>query len=133
MQTIPSKRYTEEEFLELERGFELRHEYFAGLVVPFARNSYKHSRIKDNVSFRIDNGRPACYVMTCTMRTLAGKSFLYPDVVVVKGEPETRADGFDDILLNPTIVIEVVSPETASDDQSIKFINYARIPSLMDY
>jgi len=133
IQYSETERYTEEEYLAFERAAELRHEYYNGRISPFARNNHIHSRIKTNISIRIDSGAPDCYVMTSTMRTLAGVSFFYPDVVVVKGKPETRPDGFDDILLNPTAVIEIMSPATRADDMGLKFINYARIPSLADY
>ncbi len=60
------------------------------------------------------------------------KQYSYPDVVVVCGEPQFR-DGREDTLLNPTVVVEVLSPSTEARDRGEKFLRYRQIASLTDY
>lgn len=68
------------------------------------------------------------------MRTRIGSAarYAYPDVSVICGKPEVL-DRRKDILLNPTVIIEVLSPSTADFDRSFKFVAYTAIPSLRQY
>ena len=75
-----------------------------------------------------------CQVFNADARVRAAKtgSYLYPDVSVVCGAVETY-QGTDDILANPTVIVEVLSPSTADYDHGKKFAIYREIPSLNDY
>lgn len=61
-----------------------------------------------------------------------GKLYAYPDVVVICGTPQFW-DPAADVLMNPTLIIEVLSPSTRAYDQGIKFSLYRKLPSLMHY
>lgn len=125
-----------EEYLERERRAEYKSEYFAGEIVAMAGAKRKHNLVSNNVSASLTAQlRDApCEVYSNDMRVQADgeKQYSYPDVVVVCGEPQFR-DGREDTLLNPTVVIEVLSPSTESRDRGEKFLRYRQIASLTDY
>ena len=140
-QTEP--RYTIEEYLAFERESEERHEYLDGQIYAMAGESTQHADISVNVVRELSlqlKGTP-CRVWTKDTKVLpAVKSyksakglFSYPDLVVVCGEPQFL-DEHQDVLLNPTVIIEVLSPSTESFDRGEKFRRYrTHIASLTDY
>ena len=65
-------------------------------------------------------------------KVLTEDSFTYPDVTIVCGEPELMDDHFD-TLLNPSVIIEVLSPSTEKYDKGFKFFHYMQIPSVKEY
>ena len=125
-----------EEYLERERRAEYKSEYFAGEIVAMAGAKRKHNLVSNNVSASLTAQiRDApCEVYANDMRVQADgeKQYSYPDVVVVCGEPQFR-DGREDTLLNPTVIVEVLSPSTESRDRGEKFLRYRQIASLIDY
>ena len=137
--------YTIEEYLAMERESEERHEYIDGLVYAMAGESPMHGDICVNLIREISTqlrGTP-CRVWTKDAKVLSGPAirssrsmkgmFSYPDLVVVCGEPKFL-DKRRDVLLNPQVIIEVLSPSTESFDRSDKFRRYLRYNStLTDY
>jgi Uma2 family endonuclease len=125
-------RYTPEEYLALDRNAEFRSEYIDGRMVAMSGNSRPHSIIVSNLVRMFGNcfdGRP-CEVYSNTMRVKVTSSrYVYPDVVAVCDEPKFE-DREVDILLNPGLVVEVLSPSTASYDRGDKFVHYRKIDSL---
>ena len=125
-----------EEYLERERRAEYKSEYFAGEIVAMAGAKRKHNLISSNVavSLGVQLRDKPCEMYSNDMRVQADgeKQYSYPDVVVVCGEPQFR-DGREDTLLNPTVVVEVLSPSTESRDRGEKFLRYRQIASLTDY
>ena len=136
MASLPETYITPEEYLALDRKAEVKSEYYAGQVIAFAGASKRHNLIVANVLAGIHRqlmNRP-CNVYPSDLRVRVSKTgmYAYPDVVVTCGE-EQFADTNNDILLNPVVLVEVLSESTASYDRGDKFENYRRIESLCEY
>ena len=136
MASLPKTYITPEEYLALDRKAEVKSEYYAGQIIAFAGASKKHNLIVANVLAGIHRqliDRP-CNVYPSDMRVRISKTgmYAYPDVVVTCGE-EQFADDNSDILLNPIVLIEVLSESTANYDRGDKFEHYRRIESLREY
>ena len=136
MKQLPEEHYyyTTEEYLELERASELKHEYISGEIVAMAGATRAHNLITGNVAQRLRNqleGRP-CETYSNDMRVRTTPSdYTYPDVVVVCGEPQFEDAGLD-TLLNPTVVIEVLSKTSEARDRGEKFSDYRAIESVRE-
>ena len=136
MASNPKKLLTEEEYLAIERQAEFRSEFLAGEMFAMAGASRRHNRIVTNLVVALDNqlrARP-CNVYSNDMRVKAQRTglFTYPDVVVTCGE-ERFADEENDALLNPMVIVEVLSDSTEAYDRGKKFENYQSIDSLQEY
>jgi Uma2 family endonuclease len=136
MASQPKTLLTPEEYLALEREAEYKSEYFAGEVFAMVGASRKHNLISTNIVASLVpqlRDKP-CEVYSSDMRVKAARarSYTYPDVVVVCGEPEFE-DGQLDTLLNPTLIVEILSASTASYDRIKKFGYYRMIESLAEY
>lgn len=118
--------YTVEEYLVFERAADYKHEYLSGEIVEMAGATREHILITGNIARRLGNqleGKP-CETYTNDMRVRATPTtYVYPDVVVVCDEPRFEDDEFD-VLLNPTVVIEVLSKSTEARDRGEKFSEY---------
>ena len=129
-------RATVEEYLTYERASPERCEYWGGHIYTMAGESYEHSTINANVTIRLGMqllGKP-CRVLSPNMKVRAARSglYAYPDAAVVCGEA-TFHDARRDIVTNPTVIIEVLSPSTESYDRTEKFFRYQQLDSLIDY
>ncbi len=127
---------TPAEYLALERQSETKSDYWNGEVYALAGTSRAHGLIVANLTFSLVGQlkkRP-CEVYPGDMRVKAAAhaAYTYPDVVVVCGRPEFE-DSERDTLLNPTVLIEVLSPSTEAYDRGAKFEAYRSLPSLADY
>ena len=125
-----------EEYLEAERKATEKHELHNGLIITMTGASLKHNAIVSNLIASIGSflkGR-SCFVYPSDLRvnSPASNSFTYPDLTIVCGEPELLDDQAD-TLLNPSVIIEVLSPSTESYDKGNKFFIYQQIPSLKEY
>lgn len=133
----PQKRlYTPEEYLALEREAEFKSEYFHGEIYAMAGSSPEHSTITINISREVSlqlKGKP-CQAFSNDMkvRTTPTGLFAYPDLSVVCGEPRFH-DSKRDVLVNPTVLFEVLSSSTEAYDRGKKFAQYQEIESLTDY
>ncbi len=126
---------TPEQYLQAERKAEYKSEYWDGEIVTMAGGSRKHSLISVNISgelrARLKEG--PCQTYSSDLRVqVTSTRYLYPDVSVVCDEPKF-ADDEADMLTNPAVVIEVLSPSTEDKDRGIKFAFYRQIPTLSDY
>ncbi|MGE3802273.1 MAG: Uma2 family endonuclease [Candidatus Kapaibacterium sp.] len=134
--TQPKLQITSEEYLAAERKAEHRHEYYNGEIFAMAGASRTHNRIVSNlmVGFgsKIKGGRCEIYANDLRVRIEEMRSFVYPDIVITCGDEEYLDDEFD-TLLNPVVIIEVLSESTAQHDMTTKFSAYRRIPSLQEY
>jgi Uma2 family endonuclease len=134
MSTQRDRFLTPEEYLAIERAAETKSEYFAGEMFALAGASRKHVRIVTNIvaelSVRLEGGPCEVYSSDLRVRVSETGLYTYPDVLVVCGEPEMDAD---DVLLNPVLIVEVLSPSTEAYDRGRKFEHYRRIPSLAEY
>ena len=135
---------TVEHYLALERATEERHEYLDGQLYAMAGESPEHGTICTNLTMLIASqlrGTP-CQAWAKDTKVRSGPTphprrpargmFSYPDVVVVCGEPRCHAQ-YRDVLLNPVVLIEVVSPTTEAFDRGDKFFRCRTwLPSLSD-
>jgi Uma2 family endonuclease len=137
MSLQPKSTVSFEEWLEGERAaLEGRSEFVGGEVFAMTGASLAHNAIVTNISAELRNqmkGRP-CQVYANDVKVLirsqnAGK---YPDLVALCGEPELL-DERRDVLLNPSLIVEVLSDSTEAYDRGDKFALYRRLPSLHEY
>lgn len=135
MSTEALKRYTVEEYLALERVAETKSEFFDGEIFAMAGGSEAHNLIAGNLIGELHGalrgGRCRVYPSDMRVKTPTGL-YTYPDASVMCGKPEFEGDR-QDILLNPVVIFEVLSPSTEAYDRGRKFQNYREIPSLMAY
>ncbi len=137
-------RYSVEEYLSLERAAEERHEYLDGEIYEMAGESLAHGDICINLAREISTqlrGTP-CRALSKDIKVRTGVLpsprrmmkglFSYPDVLVVCGEPQFH-DAYRDILLNPILIIEVLSDSTEAYDRGEKFMRYQQLESLVEY
>ena len=127
---------TQEEYLAFEREADIKHEYCNGQLYAMSGASRAHNLISLNIAGELRaqlKGRP-CEVYMSEMRVLvdAARSYRYPDVVVACDVPRFQDDVFD-TLLNPTVIVEVLSQSTEARDWGEKFAEYAQLVSLRDY
>jgi Uma2 family endonuclease len=136
-QTEPAAYVSPENYLRLERQAQEKHEYFAGAVRAMAGAGYAHNLICANLTIEVGSqlrGK-SCTVVGSDQRLqiLSGSAYVYPDLTVVCGQPEFNEEQNLDTLLNPTLLVEVLSPSTANHDRGEKFMFYRQIPSLRQY
>ena len=129
-------RYSSAEYLELERQAETRHEFAGGEIYAMAGGNKRHNGIAVNVVRLLGNQllERDCAIYGSDMRvkiTSTGK-YTYPDVVAVCGE-EIFEDKDEDTLLNPMLIVEVLSKSTEAYDRGGKFEYYQTIESFQEY
>jgi Uma2 family endonuclease len=148
MSSQPKIYLTPEEYLAIERQAETKSEYFNGEMFPlrgmgkshdaFAMvgASRKHNIITANIIVALGQqlrDKPCeIYPSDMRVRVPATGLYTYPDVVIAWGEPNFD-DDYVDTLLNPTLIVEVLSPSTASYDRTRKFGHYRKVESLAEY
>jgi Uma2 family endonuclease len=129
-------RYTPEQYLTLERKAPFKSEYHDGCIHAMSGASREHNLAAGNIFREISTqfkDRP-CEVYVSDMRVRVNPTglYTYPDVVAVCGEPQFE-DSELDTLLNPTLIVEVLSPSTEAYDRGEKFADYRRLASLKEY
>jgi len=136
MSTLPKARLTPEEYLEIEDAAEYKSEYFQGEMFAMAGATYEHNLIAGNIGYQLTGqlrGRP-CTVCPSDMRIHIPRTglYTYADAVVICGEPRFLSQNRMN-LLNPTVIVEVLSPSTEAYDRGRKFEHYQSIDSLREY
>ncbi|WP_017315983.1 Uma2 family endonuclease [Mastigocladopsis repens] len=130
------RRYSLDEYRALEEKAEGRSEYRDGEIIPMPGGTLKHSRI----------GRNILTYLTSVLRDTQFEPInsdlrlwipehqrgVYPDVMVFDGEPQLNNERLDEVL-NPILIVEVLSPSTADYDRQNKFRIYRSIPSFREY
>jgi Uma2 family endonuclease len=137
MAVNPLTKLTPAEYLVFERAqTDARHEYLDGEMTMMAGASVEHNRIVGNVfaSLHTQLRRSACSVFTSDLRVKVPATglYTYPDIAALCGELHVEDDE-SDILLNPQVIMEVLSPSTEAYDQGAKFDHYRSIESLQSY
>ena len=129
-------RLTPEDYLAIERGAEFKSEYFNGEIFAMAGASRAHNTIVLNTGSEIRRylkNRPCkAYVNDMRVKVSPTGLYTYPDLVVVCGK-EQFEDTQLDTLLNPTLIIEVLSDSTEAYDRGRKFEHYRHLDSLIEY
>jgi Uma2 family endonuclease len=136
MSAIPKVYLTPAEYLTFERQSDVKHEYFRGEIFAMSGASQKHVTIFMNMSHLLVGqlkGR-SCRTFGADMRVKVSPTglFTYPDLVVVCGRPRFE-DKELDTLLNPTVIIEILSKSTEAYDRGEKFAQYRTLDTLIDY
>lgn len=137
MSAAPKYKYlTPEEYLALEYKAEYKSEYIDGVMYTMAGGSSPHSLIAGNIITRLNlqlEDSP-CLVFTSDIkvRVPSKRKFHYPDVAVVCAEPQYD-DAKHGVLLNPLLIVEVLSDSTAGYDRRRKFLSYQEIESFQEY
>lgn len=141
--TLPQAKSTADDYLAFERGSTERHQFVDGEIFAMAGESLAHSTISTNLITSLVSqlrGKP-CRVLSPNMKIRSSPAeargtkglFSYADVSVVCGEPRFH-DAHQDVLLNPKLIVEVLSPSTEAFDRGEKFARYgAYLDSFTDY
>jgi Uma2 family endonuclease len=136
MATAALTYYTPEEYLALERHAEFRSEYLDGRIVAMTGATAPHNRITGAVYAALRarlRGKPCeAFIADIRVQIGGGRRYVYPDVAVVCGEPRFM-DGTLDTLVNPVLIVEVLSPTTEAYDRGEKFLHYRSIEFLQEY
>lgn len=133
---LAEKLYSPAEYLALERNAEYKSEYVDGHIYAMTGASREHNVITFNIARELGiqlKDRPCeAYLADMRVKAAQARSYRYPDIAVVCGQPELEDQHFD-TLLNPTLIIEILSPSTEANDRGRKFAEYQRISSLREY
>lgn len=136
MSSVPSRLLSEEEFLSRERKADARSEFYRGEIFAMAGGSREHNLIAANISRSLGNqlSERACEVYQSDMKVRVSATGLctYPDVVVGCSDL-LWADDEKDVLLNPIVLVEVLSESTAAYDCGPKAANYRLLDSLQEF
>ncbi len=130
------RRATYGEYVTLEASTETKHEYVGGVIVAMAGGSIEHGRLVSRLTALLSSvlkGRP-CIVLPADVRVRirSADRSTYPDVYVVCGEVERDPDD-EHAIVNPVLIVEVLSDSTAESDRGDKFADYRRLRSLREY
>jgi Uma2 family endonuclease len=136
MSTQPKHLLTPEEYLEIERQAEFKSEYYQGEMFAMAGATWEHNMITGDVlitlGVQLRSRNCAISPSDIRVRVSATGLYTYADVIVVCGEPRF-GDNRRDTLLNPTLIVEVLSPSTEAYDRGRKFEYYRSLESLAAY
>lgn len=139
MNTQPQekRRMTPEEYLEFDSVSDIRHEYSDGEMFAMTGGSLNHNQININIAGQLKNkltGTP-CRPLASDMRVKVEElgKYTYPDIVIVCGNIELEKNKGLETLLNPVVIIEILSDSTEAYDRGKKFTHYRLIPSLREY
>lgn len=126
---------TPEEYLAFERQAEERHEFVDGIIYAMSGASLRHNQITANIIIGLGGqfkGRD-CQAMASDMRVKVNETdYVYPDVIAVCGDVELEDEQFD-TLLNPSVIIEVLSKSTQNYDKNKKMALYQNLSTVQDY
>ena len=136
MTAVLKHKLTAAEYLEIERQAEIKSEFYDGEMFAMSGGTYRHSRLRTNLVaiFEAMLSGKRCRATDSDLRVRIESTdfYTYPDLSISCGRVEFE-DEKQDVLLNPTVVIEVLSDSTASYDRGKKFWHYRHIASLTDY
>jgi len=136
MSTVPKTRLTAEQYLATQRAAQFRSEFYRGEMFAMVGASRKHNLIAGNVFGELHRQFKdrKCEVYQSDMRVKVNATglYTYPDIVATCDEPRFEDDHVD-TLVNPKVIVEVLSPSTELWDRGKKFEHYRSIPSLREY
>jgi Uma2 family endonuclease len=135
MASNPVTKVTEEQYLALDRAAEVRSEFLDGEMIAMSGGSTNHARLQQNICgelyIRLQGSGCEAFVSDLRIRVSA-RMYTYPDISVVCGKLRL-ADDHRDVLLNPIVIFEILSPSTEKYDRGLKFRYYRTIDSLTDF
>ncbi len=134
--TVSKGTMAPDEYLVFERASEEKHEYIDGEIILMAGASRRHNIISVKTSRlldqQLDETDYEVYAGDMRVKIEATGRYVYPDVIVVEDSPALEDSQFD-TLLNPKVIIEILSPSTEAYDRGDKFAQYRTVDSLTDY
>lgn len=137
MTVLPNRKYTLKEYLDLDKNSEERYEYFDGAVFAMAGGSPSHARISGNVystlQAKLRGGQCEAFNSEMRIKVPLALPYRYPDASVVCGEPVFDEIDGQQMLVNPVLIVEVLSPSTAAYDLVDKFAAYQSIDTFREY
>lgn len=132
------EHYTFEEYLFMEEQAAYKSEYRDGKIVPIESATNKHAKITSNSHFTVQEAlrkkRSSCGIYDSTLKVFLEKYShgVYPDLMVICKDLELY-DNKKDVVVNPLLVAEILSPSTSSYDRGEKFMKYRSLPSFKEY
>lgn len=134
--TTETKYYTPEEYLDLEETSEDKNEYRQGEIIPMVGATTNHNQIAGNFYRRfpltINNQDYYTYMETVRLWLSDYSIYTYPDVMVIKGQPLYQGNSQSNVI-NPLIIVEVLSNSTQAYDRGDKFKFYRSLPTFQEY
>jgi len=128
--------YTLEEYLELSETFEGRNEYLNGEIKPMTGGTPNHNDIAGNLysflKLRLRSKKHKIFISDVRLWIPKYKVYAYPDIMIIKGKPVLQ-DNRNDTVINPLLIIEILSKSTKNYDQGDKFDYYRSIPGVVEY
>jgi Uma2 family endonuclease len=135
VQTKP-RLYTPEEYLELEANADYKSEYRDGEIVPMTGGTTNHNELSLNLAATLKLSLRGqgykVYIGDVRLWIPTYRQYTYPDVMVIRGQP-VYADNSKTTVMNPTLIVEVLSKSTKNYDQGEKFMYYRSIPEMQEY
>lgn len=126
-----------EDYLVMERVSPVKHEFYNGQISQMAGGSSEHAIISSNINIslgsQLKNRQCITYTSDMRVHVPATGLFTYPDVSVACGKLAMLEDSYLDTLLNPTLIVELLSPSTQAYDKGDKFDHYRSIESFREY
>ena len=136
MQATQTRDYTPEEYLAIEEFSEYKSEYINGQIIPMAGGTVNHNKLAGNLyaalNFAFRQQDYQVFIGDVRLWIPEKRIFTYPDVMIIAGEPE-YVNNRTDIIVNPVVIIEVLSKSTQAYDREGKFNAYRTIPSFQEY
>ncbi len=132
----PKRYYTPEEYLELEEKADYKSEYHDGEIVPMTGGTTNHNEIAGNfyahLKFALKKQNYRVYIGDVRLWIPRYREHTYPDVMVIQGKPVYTGTNTTTVM-NPLLIVEVLSKSTKNYDQGDKFLYYRSIPELREY
>jgi Uma2 family endonuclease len=136
MAASPVPKMTAAEYLAMERASPFKSEFVAGEVFAMSGGFYAHGvligQMTRELGDALEEGPCVVSVTEVRLQVAAGETYMYPDLMVVCGEP-AYAEGHRDMITNPSVIVEVLSASTEAWDRGGKFAQYRRVASLREY
>ena len=128
--------YTPDEYLELESKSDIKHEYLNGEIIPKIGLTTNHNKLEGKIASKLlislEDQDYEIYISSVRLWIEEYNYYAYPDVMVVKGKSIYEGKG-QTTIINPTLIIEVLSKSTADYDQGDKFDVYRSLSSFKEY
>jgi Uma2 family endonuclease len=137
MSSQPKRHYTLEEYLELDKNSDERLEYWDGEIFSMAGASDEHDQIEGNLHFllrlRLDESKCRAFLANMRIKAPSLPPYRYGDLSALCGKSAFEKIEGVDVLTNPALIIEVLSPSTKHYDRVVKFTHYKSILSFREY
>jgi Uma2 family endonuclease len=130
------KKYSAKAYLALEEQATEKSEFYNGVIYAMAGGSFNHDMISGNVYAALHEfahtGSCIAFTSNMKLRIEAHNLYLYPDAMLICGKPKFEKSRTD-VILNPLVLVEVLSKSTESYDRGKKFEYYRSLPTFQEY